>query len=82
MDGSEAAAISAAFIFVNSLSGLAGMYTKGLHFSSEMGAYVGVAFVGGLIGAYVGARKMDNRSIKYVLATVLLVAALKLLIVK
>ncbi len=47
-----------------------------------MGAYVGVAFVGGLIGAYVGARKMDNRSIKYVLATVLLVAALKLLIVK
>jgi uncharacterized membrane protein YfcA len=80
-DQKQTAAVSAAFIFVNSLSGLVGMYTKGLQFSSEMGMYVGVAFVGGLLGAYLGARKMDNRGIKYALASVLLIAALKLVFV-
>lgn len=81
-DQKQTAAISAAFIFVNSLSGLAGMYSKGLNFSPEMGAYIGVAFVGGLAGAYVGARKMNNRSIQYVLGAVLLFAALKLVFVQ
>lgn len=81
-DQKQTAAISAAFIFVNSLSGLAGMYSKGLNFSPEMGSYIGVAFVGGLVGAYVGAKKMNNQSIKYVLGAVLLFAAIKLVFIQ
>jgi hypothetical protein len=37
----QTAAISAIFIFVNSLSGLAGQLQKGINFSADMYAYVG-----------------------------------------
>ena len=37
----QTAAISALFIFVNSLSGLAGQLQKGINFSPDMYAYVG-----------------------------------------
>lgn len=47
----QAAAISALFIFVNSLSGLAGQLSKGISFSSDMYTYVAIAFVGGICGA-------------------------------
>src|SRR6187401_1661107 len=56
-DMKQTAAISALFIFVNSLSGLAGQMTKGIDFSPNMYAYVGVAFVGGFCGAYYGSLK-------------------------
>src|SRR5690606_26869892 len=46
----ESAAISALFIFVNSLSGLAGQLTKGVQFTADMYMYVIVAFSGGLLG--------------------------------
>ena len=51
MDGpKQTAAISAFFIFVNSIAGLAGQLTKGIQFSADMYGYVAVAFVGGLAG--------------------------------
>lgn len=78
-DQKQTAAISAAFIFVNSLSGLGGMLTQGISFNVHMWAYVAVAFVGGLLGAYLGSKKLNQDVLKYVLATVLLVAAYKLL---
>ncbi|MGE8291407.1 MAG: sulfite exporter TauE/SafE family protein [Sphingobacterium sp.] len=78
-DQKQTAAISAAFIFVNSLSGLGGMLTQGISFNAHMWAYVAVAFVGGLLGAYLGSKKLNQDVLKYVLATVLLVAAYKLL---
>src|SRR4029078_758463 len=56
-DMKQTAAISALFIFVNSLSGLAGQLSKGTHFSPNMYAYVGVAFAGGICGAYYGSLK-------------------------
>lgn len=73
------AGISALFIFVNSLSGLAGQLTKGIHFSADMYMYVIVAFAGGLCGAYFGALKFKQNSLKYLLAIVLMMAAYKLL---
>ena len=76
----QTAAISALFIFVNSLSGLAGQLTKGIHFTTDMYLYVVIAFVGGLAGAYFGAVKMKQVVLKYTLATVLLVAAVKLIV--
>ena len=78
-DQKQTAAISALFIFVNSLAGLAGQLTKGIHFSSNMYWYVAVAFIGGILGAYFGAMKFKQDVLKYVLAAVLLLAVYKLL---
>lgn len=78
-DQKQTAAISALFIFVNSLSGLAGQLTKGIHFTTGMYAYVMIAFIGGWCGAYLGALKFKQAILKNVLATVLVLAAYKLL---
>jgi len=78
-DQKETAAISALFIFVNSMSGLAGQLTKGIQFNTDMYTYVVIAFVGGLVGAYFGALKFRQVILKNVLATVLVLAAYKLL---
>ncbi len=79
-DMKQTAAISALFIFVNSLSGLAGQLTKGIHFTTDMYLYVLIAFAGGLAGAYFGSVKLKQGMLKYMLATVLLIAAVKLLV--
>ena len=78
-DQKQTAAISALFIFVNSLAGLAGQYTKVIQFSSAMIGYVLVAFAGGLLGAYLGAIKFKQTILKNILAIVLLLAAVKLI---
>jgi uncharacterized protein len=78
-DQKQTAAISALFIFVNSIAGLAGQFTKGIHFSPDMYAYVAIAFVGGLGGAYFGAIKFKQDILKNILAMVLILASYKLL---
>ena len=78
-DQKQTAAISALFIFVNSLSGLAGQLTKGIHFSADMYWYVIIAFAGGLCGAYFGALRFKQTILKNILASVLLLAVYKLL---
>ena len=78
-DQKQTAAISAAFIFVNSLSGLFGQLTKGIHFSTDMYAYVAIAFAAGLCGAYFGSLKFKQTILKNTLALVLMLAAYKLL---
>ena len=75
----QTAAISAAFIFVNSVAGLGGMLTQGISFTGNMVMYIVVAFIGGLLGAYFGSKKFNQNVLKYVLATVLLLASYKLL---
>jgi uncharacterized membrane protein YfcA len=78
-DMKQTAAISALFIFVNSLSGLAGQLTKGIHFSPDMYVYVAVAFAGGICGAYYGSLRFRHTVLKYILAAVLVLAAYKLI---
>jgi uncharacterized membrane protein YfcA len=75
----QTAAISALFIFVNSLSGLTGQLVKGVKFSPDMYLYVLVAFSGGLLGAYFGALRFRHSAIQYLLALVLIMAAYKLI---
>jgi len=75
----QTAAISALFIFVNSLSGLAGQLVKGIEFNSSMFGYVIVALAGGLLGSYFGARRFNHPVLQKILATVLLIAAIKLI---
>ncbi len=76
----ETAAISAIFILVNSVAGLAGQFTKGVEFSTDMVTYVIVAFAGGLCGAYLGSFRFPQATLRYVLSLVLTVAAVKLLL--
>jgi uncharacterized membrane protein YfcA len=75
----QTAAISALFIFVNSLSGFLAQLWKGINFTTDMYAYVAVAFVGGLCGAYFGSLKFPQKVLQYLLALVLIVASYKLL---
>lgn len=78
-DQKQAAAVSAAFIFVNSVAGLGGQLLKGFEFNQHMVSYVAVAFTGGICGAYFGALKFPQSVLKNVLAGVLTLAAYKLL---
>jgi uncharacterized membrane protein YfcA len=75
----QTAAISALFIFVNSVSGLAGQLSKGVKFETDMLTFVAIAFIGGILGAWLGAKKFNQSVLKYILATALLVASIKLL---
>lgn len=80
-DAKRTAAVSAAFILVNSISGLAGYFSK--HEPPE-GLYPWivpwglVAIVGGAVGSSLGARRLPSPILKRLLAVVLLVAGLKL----
>ncbi|MGK2861448.1 MAG: TSUP family transporter, partial [Chitinophagaceae bacterium] len=78
-DMKRTAGISALFIFVNSIAGLAGQLTKGIQFSPDMYWYVAIAFTGGIFGAWFGSLRFKPTILKYVLASVLAVAAYKLL---
>ena len=77
-DQKQTAAISALFIFVNSVAGLAGQFTKGIAFNNNMLLYVVIAFSGGLLGAYFGASRFNQNVLKNVLGVVLFMAAIKL----
>jgi uncharacterized membrane protein YfcA len=75
----QTAAISALFIFVNSLAGLAGVFTKGFEYKPEITGLIAIAFAGGLAGSYLGAKKFNGIFLKRLLALVLLMASIKLL---
>lgn len=76
----QTAAISAIFIFLNSLAGLAGQHmAESLSFTPAMYGYIGVAFAGGLAGSYLGAAKLRQSMLKYILIAVLLVAIFHLI---
>ncbi|MHA8107662.1 sulfite exporter TauE/SafE family protein [Aquirufa sp. 5-AUSEE-100C1] len=73
----EAAAISALFIFVNSVAGLFGL-KNGIHVDQTLVFWITSALVGGMFGARWGAQIASNKVVKWVLALVLLIASVKL----
>jgi uncharacterized protein len=77
----EAAGISAAFIFVNSVSGLFGLVQKGFVSDAVMVIWILVAIAGGTAGSYLGSNRVPSAGLKYVLVNVLCLAALKLFMV-
>jgi uncharacterized membrane protein YfcA len=75
----QAAAVSALFIWVNSIAGLVGYFTK-VHSIPSLGLVLGAAaIIGGIMGSYLGSRRLAVRAISLFLATVLLIAGMKLL---
>jgi uncharacterized membrane protein YfcA len=74
----QTAAVSALFIFVNSIAGISGVAAKGFNLSGNIVLMVAVALAGGILGSYLGARKFNNYTLKLVLAIVLIIASVKL----
>jgi uncharacterized membrane protein YfcA len=74
------AGASAAFILVNSVSGLAGHVAAGRAIPPEAGVLAPVAVAGGLLGAWLGSTRLPTLVLRRLLAAVLVVAGLKLLL--
>ncbi|WP_310559137.1 sulfite exporter TauE/SafE family protein [Flavobacterium sp.] len=75
----ETASISSLFIFVNSLAGLSGFFWGNKTIPMESFYLVPIAVFGGILGAYYGSGYFSNKVLKYVLATVILLASAKLI---
>jgi len=76
----ETAAISSLFIFVNSIAGLSGYFMGDKTFPSDSFYLVPIAVFGGFLGSYYGSSYFSNKVLKYVLASVILIASFKLII--
>ena len=74
----ETAASSALFIFVNSIAGMLGLYTKGFSLQPDIAMMLIIAVLGGTLGAYMGAKKFDSVWLRRILAFVLVLASIKL----
>jgi len=74
----NAAAVSALFILFNSIAGLAGNITATLSLPVFALPMVIASVAGGSIGSWMGSRQISHIGIKRLLATVLLIAGLKL----
>lgn len=74
----QTAAVSALFIFVNSIAGLFGFVSKGGSLPLSSTVMVGVVLVGGILGSYYGSKKFNTATLRNVLAFVLGIAILKL----
>src|SRR5438477_12571690 len=75
----QAAAVSALFIWVNSIAGLVGYFTK-IHSIPSLGLVLAAAaIIGGIIGSHLGSKRFAVRVISLFLATVLLIAGIKLI---
>jgi uncharacterized membrane protein YfcA len=74
------AAVSAAFILVNSISGLAGFLSTGRAIPAFTWWLAAMAVAGGTLGSYLGSRKFPVRTIQLMLAIVLVIAGLKLVL--
>jgi uncharacterized membrane protein YfcA len=78
----QAAAVSALFILVNSISGLIGYFTA-KHSVPSLGLLLALpAIIGGAIGSHLGSRRFPVRAISLLLATVLTVAGAKLILTR
>jgi len=78
----EAAAVSALFIWVNSAAGMGGLlYAGNANIDVNSWLFVALAVLGGFGGGYIGSKKMNNKGLRYLLAFVLMLAAVKLFFV-
>ncbi|MHC1708129.1 MAG: sulfite exporter TauE/SafE family protein [Bacteroidales bacterium] len=75
----ETAAVSSAFIFINSLSGSLAILPFFVNLTYMHYAWIGMAFLGAMAGAWSGSRKLTPMSLRYTLSLILLVVSIKLI---
>ena len=78
-DIKQTAAVSALFIFVNSLAAMGGVFSTGFEYNNEMGYMIVMALIGGMAGSYYGALRFKSKLLGNILAIVLVIASLKLI---
>lgn len=78
----QAAGISAAFILVNSIAGLAGHSLASGRLPGALPLFAAAAVAGGLIGSTLGSRRLGSPAFRRLLGVVLVIAAVKLFWVK
>ncbi len=76
----QAASVSALFILCNSVAGLAGHVLRTQSLPTLAWPLAVAVLAGGVLGAWMGANRLNPRFIKQLLAVVLLIAAFKLLV--
>lgn len=74
-----AAAVSAFFILVNSVAGLAGNISSTSRIPLFAISFVGAVVAGGFIGSYLGSRQFPPVTIKRLLGAVLFIAGIKMI---
>lgn len=77
----EAAAVSALFIWVNSIAGILGQISSGTVLSSTAFILAGIALIGGFLGSYYGSKRFNNKLLTRLLAIVLISASIKLIFI-
>ena len=78
----QAAAVSALFILVNSISGLIGYFTATRSIPGLGLVLAPTAVICGILGSHLGSRRFPVRTITLLLATVLIIAGAKLILTK
>src|SRR6476620_1245616 len=76
-----AAGVSALFILVNSVAGIAGNYQQVAKLPPNVWLWVAAAVVGGIVGSTLGSKRFDSLTLRRVLALVLIFAGTKLIFV-
>ncbi len=77
----EASGTSVAFVWINSLTGLAGLLHSGQALPAMLPLWLGVVAIGALIGTQLGLKWLPVRGLRYALCAVLLIASGKLIFV-
>ncbi len=77
----QTAAVSAAFILMNSIAGLAGHLIIVNSLPSEIYFWAFAAMLGGIIGSGLGSRRLSNSTLYSLLAVVLVIAGVKFILV-
>ncbi len=80
-DARRTAGVSAAFILVNSLAGLAGNVSSVQALPRALPYFAVAALIGGIVGSEFGSRRLAGMTIRRVLAVVLVIAGVKLIFV-
>jgi uncharacterized membrane protein YfcA len=78
----QAAGVSAAFILVNSISGLLGYLTRFPILPTSLWYWAIAAAAGGWIGAEYGSKRIGSKRLQLLLAVVLTIAGLKLILTR
>ena len=76
----DSAAPTAAFVLVNSVSGLLGLLSRQPTLPDALPYWVAAVVIGGLIGASYGSRRLGNNAMRQALAAVLVIAGAKMIL--